>query len=83
MIENLRLPTRGHKQCLHFARGIIPQSVLIFCNRMPLRFAIRTAHTAKRWAQGKNNDEINQALFFYIFEKSLDYEYFRAEIKDI
>jgi hypothetical protein len=47
------------------------------------RSDFRIAQTADRWAQGKKAVWINQALFFYIFEKRLDYEYFRAEIKDI
>jgi hypothetical protein len=43
--------TRGHKQCWHFTRVIIPQLVKTYCNKMPKRFAIRTAHTAKRCSQ--------------------------------
>jgi len=46
---NKGLPiTRGHKQCWHFARGIIPQLGKTYCIRMPFRIASRTAHTAER-----------------------------------
>jgi hypothetical protein len=48
--KNALLATRGHKQCWHFARGIIPQLGKASCTKMPFRIASRTAHTAKRLA---------------------------------
>jgi hypothetical protein len=57
--------TRGHKQCWHFARGIIPQLGKTYCIKMPFRIANRTAHTAKRLAV-----ILNEALkFYYLHEK--------------
>jgi hypothetical protein len=47
--EIKRQLTRGHKQCWHFTRGIIPQLGKATCTKMPFRSASRTAHTAKRW----------------------------------
>jgi len=45
--------TRGHKQCWHYSRGIIPQLGKASCTKMPIRIASRTAHTAKRYMQAQ------------------------------